>query len=95
MKVYSQEIGNIFSKINNSEHILPILSLRFIHILAKTVMYKETKNKHILKTECPVSIKQKTILISVLSLTCWIYSNDPKITFYFRETSFQTSLTQR
>ena len=31
----------------------------------------------------------KTILISVLSLACWVYLNDPKVSFYFPETSFE------
>ena len=38
----------------------------------------------------------KTILTRVLSLTCWIYSwiysDDPKVRFYFPKTSFLTSL---
>ena len=33
-------------------------------------------------------LQPKTILISVLSLTWWIYSNDPTASFYFPETSF-------
>ena len=37
-------------------------------------------------------LQTKTILISVLSLTWWIYSNDPTASFYFPETSFRTSL---
>ena len=35
----------------------------------------------------------KTLLISVISLACWVYSNDPKVSFFFLETSFQTSLS--
>ena len=37
-------------------------------------------------------LQTKTIMISVISLTWWIYSNDPTVSFYFPETSFQTSL---
>ena len=39
-------------------------------------------------------LQTKTIMISVLSLTWWIYSNDPTVSFYFPETSFRTSLKQ-
>ena len=34
----------------------------------------------------------KNYMISVLSLTWWIYSNDPTVSFYFPEISFRTSL---
>ena len=37
-------------------------------------------------------LQTKTILISVLSLTWWIYLNDSTASFYFPETSFRTSL---
>ena len=30
----------------------------------------------------------------ILSLTWWIFSNDPTVNFYFPETSFRTSLTR-
>ena len=59
MKVYSWNIGKILAKINIKEHILPIFLINVINILAKTTVYKEAKNKHILKTTCPISIKQK------------------------------------
>ena len=39
-------------------------------------------------------VQTKTILISVLRLTWWIYSGDPTVSFYFPKTSFQTSLSQ-
>ena len=35
-------------------------------------------------------LQTKTILISVLSLTWWIYPNDSTASFYFPETSFRT-----
>ena len=38
-------------------------------------------------------LQTKTILISVLSLTWWIYPNDSTASFYFPETLFRTSLT--
>ena len=59
MKIYSWNIGKILPKININEHILPISLINFINILANTIWYKETKNKHILKTVCPISFKQK------------------------------------
>ena len=90
MKVYSLNIGKLLAKININEHILPIFLITAINILAKTMIYKETKNNHILKTVCPISIKQK--LIDELSLAYWVYSNNPKVSFYFPETSFRTSL---
>ena len=39
-------------------------------------------------------LQTKTILISVLSLTKWIYLNDPRVSFYFPETSFRSTLTK-
>ena len=90
MKVYTCKI---LAKIYINENILPIFLIYVINILVKTIIYKETKNNYILKTVCPISIKQLTILISVLSLACWVYSNGPKVSFYFPETSFRSSLT--
>ena len=37
-------------------------------------------------------LQTNTIMISILSLTWWIYSNDPTVSFNFPETSFRTSL---
>ena len=89
MKVYSlkQNIG----KININEHILPIFLINLINILANTIIYKETNNNHILKNRMSEFHQTKSILISVLRLACWVYSNDPKVSFYFPETSFRTS----
>ena len=43
----------------------------------------------------PDFLQTKTIMISILSLSWWIYSNDPTVSFYFPETlfQFQTSLS--
>ena len=39
-------------------------------------------------------LQTKTIMIGILSLTWWIYSNDPTVSFYFPETLFRTSLNK-
>ena len=59
MKVYPENIDKILAEININEHILPSFLINIINILAKTIIYKETKNNHILKTVCLISIKQK------------------------------------
>ena len=40
-------------------------------------------------------LQTKAIMISVLNLTWWIYSNDPTVSFYFPETLFRTSLIHK
>ena len=47
------------AKVNINKHILPIFRIYAINILAKTIIDKEIKNNHILKTLCPISIEQK------------------------------------
>ena len=61
MKVYSWNIGKILAKklILLNDHILPIFLITIVNILAKTIIYRETKNNYILKTICLISIKQK------------------------------------
>ena len=61
MKVYSVNIGKILAKIYINEHTLPIIIINIIHILAQAIIYEEAKSKHILKTVCLISIKQKSV----------------------------------
>ena len=57
MKVYSYNIGKILPKINISEHILWIFLKNFINILAKAIRYKESFNRNISETVCPIWLK--------------------------------------
>ena len=47
------------AKLHIHAHFLPIFLINLINILAKTIQYKEIKNKHISKTVRPIAFKQK------------------------------------
>ena len=50
IKVVWKFVHKILAKINIKEHILPIFLINVINILAKTIYYKNTKNKYISNT---------------------------------------------
>ena len=57
MKIYSQNIGKIWAKINIHDHTLLIFFINFINILAKTIKYKKSFNGIFSITVCPIWLK--------------------------------------
>ena len=53
------KLSKILAKLHICDHFLQIFLINVINLLAKTMSYKEIKNKHILKIVHPIAFKQK------------------------------------